>query len=306
MRFYSTISLLSASVAAVAVADTTKSTNVAKDISVNFRAIGVGVTSRKKSTEWYTKTLGITKIMEMALGPSPITPWDEDILSFAKYDKRGSQVWSNSSFRVFANHPKLVIMEWKEKKARSVKDLPFKLQFSVPDPAKIQAAMGAHGGQILTLKTEGNPEALYAKDLDGYLIELVKSNGSASYLSSATIATSNLQKKLEFWSQTTQMKTGEIQKSKEWDTATVVGDWGAKLEFAKFHQQEEADRTTDNLPYKIVISVSDAKKYIEKIKSNNGKVVTPMEVLGGIVGFVQDPNDSSFIEINTGAFGGPP
>jgi predicted enzyme related to lactoylglutathione lyase len=197
-------------------------------------------------------------------------------------------------------------MEWKEKKARPVKDLPFKLQFSVPDPAKVQAAMGEHGGKVLELKTEANPEALYAKDLDGYLIELVKSNGSNSYLSSATIGTSDLQKKLEFWSQTTQMNAEDIRKSRDWDTATVVGDWGAKLEFAKFHQNGEADRVTDNLPYKIVVSVSDAKKYIEKIKSHKGQVVTPMEILGGIVGFVRDPNDSSFIEINTGAFGGPP
>jgi hypothetical protein len=92
MRSLSTILLLSASAAAAAVSENSQSTNVAKDISVNFRAIGIGVTSRKKSTEWYTKTLGITKVMEMALGPNPITPWDEDILSFPKYDKRGSQV----------------------------------------------------------------------------------------------------------------------------------------------------------------------------------------------------------------------
>jgi hypothetical protein len=90
MLFSVAISLLS-TVAAAAVANTIETTSPVVDISVKFRAIGIGVTSRKKSTEWYTKTLGFVKVMEMA-DPSPIAPWVEDILSFPKYDKRGATV----------------------------------------------------------------------------------------------------------------------------------------------------------------------------------------------------------------------
>jgi hypothetical protein len=194
-------------------------------------------------------------------------------------------------------------MEWKEKKDRPVKDLPLKLQFTVPDPLKVQADMGSKGGEVLTMKTEELPEALYVKDPDGYLIELVRSNGSTSYLSSVSIATSDLKKKLDWWSQTTQMTGGEIRKTKEGNTASLTGEWGAKLEFTELH--EEPKRETNNLPYKIVVSVDKGKALFDRVKGNSGRIVTPLEVLN-VSGFVEDPNDKSYIEVNTGSFGGPP
>jgi hypothetical protein len=75
-------------------------TNYDKNLSVNFRAMGIGVSNRTKATAWYIQTLGITKIMTMSLASTLQFPWDEDICSFPKYDKRGSQVclqsiWTN-------------------------------------------------------------------------------------------------------------------------------------------------------------------------------------------------------------------
>lgn len=196
-------------------------------------------------------------------------------------------------------------MEWKDKVQRSVKDLPIKLQFSVPDVKKAQDQIVANGGPIVDVKSSEIPGALYAKDPDGYLLELVPSNTTGSFLSGVTIGTSDVVNKAEFWTKTTQMKSTEIRKLSEGDVFTLSGaDFGATLSFVQLN--ETPKRSTVNLPYKIVVSVDKGNDYAAAVKSLGGKEILPIAMLGGTIGFVEEPNDRSTIEINSGAIRGPP
>jgi predicted enzyme related to lactoylglutathione lyase len=195
-------------------------------------------------------------------------------------------------------------MEWKDKIQRSVKDLPIKLTFSVPNVKKAQDQVVANGGPIVEVKSSEIPGALYAKDPDGYLLELIPSNTTYTYLSGVTIGTSDIAKKAEFWSKTTEMKSTEVRKLSEGDEFTLSGAFGGTLSFVQLN--ESPKRSTLNLPYKVVISVDKGNDYAAAVKKLGGKEILPIALLGGTIGFVEDPNDRTTIEINSGLIRGPP
>jgi catechol-2,3-dioxygenase len=232
---------------------------------VSFRAIGLGVTSRTAATEWYGKTLGLKKMTTMKLARSKTTPWDEDINYFT--GGKGSS---------------MVIMEWKEKPNRSVKNLPLKLQFTVPDPKATQALIARSGGTALNLTRTTVPGALYAKDPDGYLMELIQGSGE-TYLSSVGVGVSDLEKAAKWWSGTTGLQAGAIKKSALWDSIGLTGPQGSELVFMDWH--ESPKRPTSNLPIKLVMLAKSTRPYISAVKQAGGKVTSNMS----IVAFAKDP-----------------
>jgi catechol 2,3-dioxygenase-like lactoylglutathione lyase family enzyme len=231
---------------------------------VTFRAIGLGVTSRTAATAWYTKTLGLQKLTTMKLAKSKSTPWDEDI-----------------NFFTGAKGSSMVIMEWKERPSRSVKNLPLKLTFAVKDPTATHALITANGGKAVNIT--GAPGALYAKDPDGYLMELVRSTTGQTDLLAVGVGVADLSKTAKWWSQTTGLEAGQMQKSSLWSSISLKGPSGSELVFMDWN--ESPKRPTSNLPIKIVMLAKNTNTYTSAIKQGGGKVKSNMR----IVAFAEDP-----------------
>lgn len=127
---------------------------------VFVNALGMGVANRNKATQFYARLFSAKKSMTMPVGNMGQGGWTEDI----------------DTFPAAAHSSALVIMAWTNR--RSTKNLPIKLTFAVENLKEKQQEIAKIGGQALEMTTESNPDALYAKDLDGYLIELAKGLGT--------------------------------------------------------------------------------------------------------------------------------
>jgi catechol 2,3-dioxygenase-like lactoylglutathione lyase family enzyme len=217
--------------------------------TVYMNALGMGVASKAKSTAFYTKTLGIKKSMSMPVADMGQGGWTEDI----------NMVSGEHSSA-------LVIMEWSDK--RNFKNLPIKLTFAVEDPAEKQQLIAKSGGQALDLKTEANPEAIYAKDLDGYLIELVSGKGAPA-LRSVGVGVSNLNASATWWSGATGLPLAPLKEAKEWNTISLQSSKGSELMFMEWH--ETPKRPTKNMPIKLVFASSSTSDFSKSIQKQSPK-----------------------------------
>jgi lactoylglutathione lyase len=122
-------------------------------------AVGIGVSDLERSTDFYMRVLGMQKVTTYELDTM-----DEVVLS---YPGRGGSV--------------IVLMHWTDGSARSYKDNPIKLVFRVDDPKAFAERIRADGGEIVReptpVPTLGNAIVGFAKDPDGYLIEILQAPG---------------------------------------------------------------------------------------------------------------------------------
>src|ERR1700742_980974 len=177
--------------------------------SVYVNALGLGVSNRVAATSFYSKTLGIRKQMSMPVANMGQGGWTEDIDVFSG-----------------AHSSALVLMAWTDR--RNVKNLPIKLTLAVENPKDTQALIAKSGGSALDLKTEANPDALYAKDLDGCLLELVKGTGPTA-LRSIGVGVSNLNQSAAWWSGATGITQGPLKVFKEWSSISLTSAKGSEL-----------------------------------------------------------------------------
>jgi predicted enzyme related to lactoylglutathione lyase len=228
---------------------------------VFLNALGMGVGNRNKATQFYAKAFGSKKSMTMPVGNMGQGGWTEDI----------------DTFPAGAHSSALVIMAWTDR--RNTKNLPIKLTFAVENPKEKQAQISRLGGQALEMTTEANPSAIYAKDLDGYLIELIKGSGQPA-LKSIGIGVSNLNQSAAWWSGATGLPKGPLRQAKEWDSITLASTKGSQLSFMTWH--ETPKRPTKNMPIKLVFAASSTAELKRNIQRQ-----TPRGTAAGTIGMFQ-------------------
>lgn len=123
--------------------------------STYIGALGIGVSDLEKSTDFYTRIIGMKKLQSLNL-----PHMNEEVLGF---EGRGAS---------------LVLMNYIDGSNPNYKDNPIKIVIYVPDAAAIIEVIRAEGFDIVK-----EPEPLaklniaalaFAKDPDGYLVELIQ------------------------------------------------------------------------------------------------------------------------------------
>jgi lactoylglutathione lyase len=125
-------------------------------------AIGIGVSDLQRSADFYMRVLGMKQLQTFKL-----PHMDEIVLGLE--GSRGSAI---------------VLMHWTDGSERNYKNLPVKLVFYVPDPKALAQRIREAGFEIVReptpVPTLGNALVCFAKDPDGYLIELLQATGKAA------------------------------------------------------------------------------------------------------------------------------
>lgn len=122
-----------------------------------FRAVGIGVSNLKRSTDFYTRICGMKHVQTIEL--------DTMIQEVLAYPTEN-----------FARGSRLLMMHWTDGSARNYKDLPVKIVLQVADAASVIDAMRREGVVIVADANKmpsGNTVA-FANDPDGYLVELLQ------------------------------------------------------------------------------------------------------------------------------------
>jgi catechol 2,3-dioxygenase-like lactoylglutathione lyase family enzyme len=264
MHAYTFLALLASAISTLAIP--TRNVNASHSLInaapplVYLNALGMGVASKAAATSFYTKTLGIKKGASMPVPNMGQGGWSEDIDTFPG-----------------PHSSALVFMEWTDK--RPFKDLPIKLTLAVDNPAEKQKLIAASGGQAVDMKTESNPIALYAKDPNGYLLELIPGTADTA-LKSIAVGVSDLQKSATWWAAVTGMQKGEEKVSKEWNSITLTPPKGSELVFMQWN--ETPKRNTKNMPVKLVFATSSQAAFTKAIQSQ-----TPKGTAAGAIGMFQ-------------------
>jgi lactoylglutathione lyase len=124
-----------------------------------FRSIGIGVSDLERSVDFYTRVCGMKQVQTITLDYM-----DEVILA---YSPDGS----------IAKGSRLVLMHWTDGSKRNYKDNPIKLVLGVPDAKAVTERIRAEGLEIVRepVQSKVSPNIVgFAKDPDGYLIELLQ------------------------------------------------------------------------------------------------------------------------------------
>jgi len=249
-------------------------------VTGSITAVGIGVSSLDVANKFYSTALGFGKGNRMSF-----SGWDEDIMT----SRSGGPAIIPMKFKASAAMPE-----------RSVKNLPVKLQFSCADAKAVQTKIVAAGGSVVetpTAAAAGQKEGtLYAKDPDGYLLELVP-GGTGTGLSAVGYGSSDPTKSATFFSHLAGTQPGQSEKKEAWDIITVPTKKKMNVQFLDFHDQ----RSTKKLPLKIVWGVPNINGFKKTITDNGGSLVTQsIGALGAFVGLGYDSVDQIMIEINSG------
>ena len=117
-------------------------------------AVGIGVSDLGRSTDFYTRVLGM----------KPVRTFKLDYMDEVMLAHEGRNA--------------VVLMHYTDGSARNYRDNPVKLVFYVTDPAAIAARVRDFGLEITRepapIETMGGAVIALAKDPDGYVIELIE------------------------------------------------------------------------------------------------------------------------------------
>ena len=135
-------------------------------------AVGIGVSDLAKSTDFYVNVMGMQKIRSYHLDEM-----DEEVLGYPEAESY------------------IVLMHWTDGSKRNYKDLPIKIVTRTSDPAALQAKIKAAGYEITREYTPsdqvGGSSVGFAKDPDGYVLELLPPRAPTSPAAPAPAAPSN-------------------------------------------------------------------------------------------------------------------
>ncbi len=119
-------------------------------------AVGIAVSDMARSVDFYTRVFGLVQLQTFSL-PN----MEEVVVGFA-----GSRSAA------------IVLMHYTDGTEPNTKDNPIKLVFRIEDPVALAAAIKADGLEIVREPTPipemGNALVGFAKDPDGYLLELLQ------------------------------------------------------------------------------------------------------------------------------------
>jgi len=202
-----------------------------------------------------------------------------------------------------ASGPSFIPMKFKattESPERSVKNLPVKITFHVPDPKALASRAVKAGGAIVDKPTAAaagvKDGTVFVKDPEGYLLELVP-GGAAISLTSVAYGSSNMTHSAVFFGKLFGTSAEAPKKVEAWDIVTVPTKRAFSVQFLDFHD----GRSTKHLPLKIVIATSDMAGFKSAITTNGGTIPKGGgSALGGAAAFGNDPVDQILIEINRG------
>ncbi len=166
-------------------------------------AAGIGVADLEKSFDFYTQVMGMTLRYELQVPGYA----DEKILYFK--DGKGSDV---------------VLMNFIDGRAHDYADNPVKLVFYVPSASTSIEAIRARGLTIIAEPSAqaafGNTVIGFARDPDGYILEIIETPGLAvPYLGAVGIGVANLDKAKDFYTRVLGMQPmgGLISVPNVWD-----------------------------------------------------------------------------------------
>jgi hypothetical protein len=184
---------------------------------------------------------------------------------------------------------------------RSTKNLPVKLTFTVANPTLLQNKIVAGGGskvEGLTAAAAGVKEGtLYAKDPEGYLLELIP-GGTSTTFTSIGYGSSNITASAAFFGKIAGSTPSVVVKNEAWDSITVSTKKPFKIQFIDFRD----GRPTKKLPLKIVWGVPSIPGFKSTITAAGGALIPAdkMGVMAAMVGLGYDSVDQIMIEINSG------
>ncbi|KAE9973930.1 hypothetical protein EG328_004163 [Venturia inaequalis] len=242
-------------------------------------AIGIGITSLDATNKFYTSVFGFGKGARMSF-----SGWDEDIMTPLP---GGGPTLIPMKFKTGGSSP---ITE-----DRPVKNLPVKLTFTVPNAKAVVDKVVKAGGTAV-VDTKGRREgALYAKDLDGYLLELVP--GDTMAFAGAAYGSSDPKKSATFFAKLAGTSPLPVTKAGAGNVVTVPTKKKFQISFLDFKD----GRPTKKLPLKIVWSVPSIPGFKKTITDGGGSLIEKgLGVLGAVVGMGYDGVDQIMIEINFG------
>jgi predicted enzyme related to lactoylglutathione lyase len=243
-------------------------------VTGTITAIGIGVKDLSASQKFYSSALGYTGASNLSF-----PGWDEIIMT----SKGGG--------------PAVIPMKFKPD--RPTKDLPLKLQFLCDDAKALQSRIVAAGGTPVpteAAKAGAKEGTLFAKDIDGYLLELVP-GGTGVSVSTIGFSSSNISQSATFFGRLAGTIPGEVVKTEAWDVITVSTKKKTNVQLLDFKDQ----RNKKKLPIKIVWAVNNIDGFKSTITNGGGALVnTSMGALANFVGMAYDPVDQILIEINSG------
>jgi lactoylglutathione lyase len=248
-------------------------------VTGHVTAVGIGVSNLNAAKKFYGM-LGYRTCIRMNFAP-----WSEDVCM-------GSGI-------------ALVPMSWKVTKdapERSVKNLPVKMTFTAPNPVSLQDRLVKGGGSIVTninaTVTEAKAGAVYVKDPDGYLLEIIP--GGSVTMTGVAYGSSNLKKSASFFASLFGTSPSQQQKLGAWDMISVPTKKAFTVQFLDFRD----GRPTKNLPLKIVIGAPNIDGFKQSITNGGGTIPqSGASALGGRAAFGKDPVDQILIEINKASGG---
>lgn len=208
--------------------------------------------------------------------------WDEDIMTALR---GGGPMLIPMKFKTGGSSPFA--------EDRPVKDLPVKLTFTVPDAKVVVDKVVKAGGKVVK-DVKGKEGVLYAKDLDGYLLELIP-GGTMAFVG-AGYGSYDPEKSASFFGKLAGTSPSPVAKAGAWDVTTVTKK---KFDISFFDFKD--GRPTKKLPLKIVWGATSIPGFKKAITDGGGSLVDKsLGVLGAVVGLGYDSVDQIMIEINPG------
>jgi catechol 2,3-dioxygenase-like lactoylglutathione lyase family enzyme len=247
-------------------------------------AAGLGVSDLAASTDFYTKSLGMSIKYQMSTGY-----WDEVVLEFK--GSKGSAV---------------VLLHFTDGSERNYKNNPVKLAFYVPDAAKFAQNFKNAGLPVprepAPLENFGNAIVGFAKDPDGYLIEIVQdSNTTLPYLAGGGIGVTDLAASTAFYTNVIGMVVKSELKMENFMDEVVLGfPSGKGSGVVLMHYNDGSERNYKNNPVKLVFYVPKAADTANAIQDAGMPIVSKPAALAElgnvVVGMAKDP-DGYLLEI---------
>jgi hypothetical protein len=142
------------------------------------------------------------------------------------------------------------------------------LTIAVQNPQEKQALVAKSGGKALDLKTEANPDAIYATDPDGYLLELIAGTAEPT-LKAIGVGVSNLEASAAWWAGATGMTKGPVNDFKEWKSVSLKAAKASELIIMEY--KESPKRATKNMPIKLVFAADSTQAFTKSIQAQKPK-----------------------------------
>jgi catechol 2,3-dioxygenase-like lactoylglutathione lyase family enzyme len=249
---------------------------------------GIGVADLEKSFDFYTNVVGMTLRYELPV-PGYV---NEKILYFK--DSKGSDV---------------VLMNFIDGRPHNYLNNPVKIVFYVPSASALIEKIRARGLQIIA---EPAPQAAFnntviafARDPDGYILEIIEQPGTVPYLGAIGIGVADLEKAKDFYTRVLGMVPmgGLLQVPGVWDEWILQYPGGKGSAVVLLHYTDGREHNYLNVPVKTVHFVPDARATTSGVEKEGLAILSqPMNFtvqgVNALISLARDP-DGYVVELVT-------